>query len=364
MSSKKYWLSLRWISTDGKILLITKFLRTLTFGYLSVSLPFYLGKDVLKLSDFTIGVVLAVALIGGVFFTVLGSLIANRMGRRLTLEFFAIFMLASGVLFISFTNIYIILLAVFIGSIGVNATETGPFVSLESAIMPQTTEDKNRTYAFSLYNLLGYAAASFGSLLGILPSLFNSYLGWSVFNGYQLLFALYGLSGAALAICYVVMSSKSEVERPTLAFFGLKKSRGIVARLSILFSIDAFGGGFVIQAVLSFWFLSKFNTPLSSVSTIFFGSQLITAASFLLAGRLAKKIGLLNTMVFTHIPSNLLLIAVAFSPTFALSGYLIGIASLAAPFVFAGALKTFYDVAIYLSFRKIKPPEEECGKKT
>jgi len=406
------WLSLKWFSLDGKILLITKFLRTLAFGYLSVALPFYLKKDVLHLSDSLVGFILTTALVGGAVFTIVGSLIANKVGRRNSLNLFALLMLTSGILLTASTDFVIIFLAIFIGSIGVNATETGPFASIEQAIMPQTTDDKNRTYAFSIYNLLGYAGASIGSLLGGLPSIFHDYLGFATIDGHRVLFVLYALTGLLLVILYRSLSIKAEVEASGIDRLSLTRSRRTVVKLSVLFSIDAFGGGFVIQSVLSLWFQTKYNTPLSAASTILFIAQLITAASFLIAGRLAKRIGLINTMVFTHLPSNLLLMGVGLAPTFqiavgflfarqtlsqmdvptrqsfmvaiiepeernvatsitnvsrsiaattppSISGYLIDAALLAEPFIFASLFKIAYDASIYVSFRKIKPPEEE-----
>jgi MFS family permease len=215
-----------------------------------------------------------------------------------------------------------------------------------------------------------------------------------------------------MLILYRSLSRKAEVEVPRIGLLGLTKSRQTVAKLSVLFSIDAFGGGFVIQSVLSLWFRTKYGTPLNAASNILFVAQLITAASFLIAGRLAKKIGLLNTMILTHVPSNLLLMGVGLAPTFETSigflfarqtlsqmdvptrqsymlaiiepeernaatsitnvsrtavqsipppiaSYLIGIALFTEPFIFAGAFKIAYDVSIYLSFRKVKPPEEK-----
>jgi MFS family permease len=406
------WLRLRWLSVDGRILLATKLLRTLAFGYLSVALPFYLGIDVLKLPSFMVGVIFSSAILGGVIFTLLASVIANKISRRSSLSLFALLITASGALLLFSTNIVFIFLAVFIGSIGVNATETGPSASIEQAMMPQTTDDNHRTYAFSVYNLLGYAGASFGSLLGGLPSTLHDFLGFAAIDGHRVLFILYALTGLALFVLYRSLSCGAEVQTDKSRVLGITRSKRTIASLSVLFSLDAFGGGFVIQSVLSYWFGTKYNTSLSSASNIFFFAQLITAASFLFAGRLAKKIGLLNTMVFTHLPSNVLLIGVALPPTYwssiaflfarqslsqmdvptrqsymvaiipeeernaatsitnvsrtlasaaspSLSGYLIGATLLAEPFILAGAFKIVYDISIYFSFRNVKPPEEK-----
>ncbi len=405
-------LGLGWLTVDGRILLVTKFLRTLAFGYLSVALPFYLG-DTLRLQGFEIGVTFTTALFGGVALTLIGGWVANKRSRRTSLRLFALLIIVSGALLVISTNLAVIFLAIFIGSIGVNATETGPFASLEQAIIPQTTDADHRTYGFSVYNLLGYAGASFGSLMGGLPQIFQNSFGFNAVNGYRVLFGLYALTGLSMLILYWVLSQKAEVKAMAneTGALGLTKSKRTVAKLSVLFSIDAFGGGFVIQSVISDWFRTTYGTPLSTAGGILFAAQLITAVSFLVAGRLSKKIGLLNTMVLTHVPSNLLLMGVGLAPTFegavaflfarqtlsqmdvptrqsymlaiiepeernaatsitnvsrtaasvappSISGHLIGTAVLAAPFVLAGVFKIVYDVAIYLSFRKIKPPEE------
>lgn len=405
------WFRLRWFSVEGKIILVTKILRTLAFGYLSVALPFYLG-DILGLSEVTRGVIYTTALVGGAAFTLLGGFVANRWGRRNSLSLFALLIIVSGILLTTSTDLVIIFLAVFMGSIGVNATETGPFASIEQAIIPQTTDEKNRTYAFSIYNLLGYAGASFGSLLAGMPTILQNYLGFTALAGYRALFAAYAITGLLMMILYRFLSQKAEIKTNTLGLLGLSKSKRTVAKLSVLFSIDAFGGGFVIQSIISDWFRARYKASLGVAGTILFVSQLITAASFLVAGRLAKKIGLLNTMVLTHIPSNLLLMGVGLAPTFessvfflyarqtlsqmdvptrqsymlaiiepeernaatgitnavrtvsaiappSISGYLIGAMLLSAPFLLGGGFKIVYDISIYFSFRNVKPPEEK-----
>jgi predicted MFS family arabinose efflux permease len=278
--------------------------------------------------------------------------------------------------------------------------------------MPQTTTDERRTYAFSIFNLLGYAGASFGSLLAVIPDLVQEYLNFSLINGHRMLFALFALTGLLLMIVYRSLSHRAEVEVTRISTLGLDKSKRTVAKLSLLFSIDAFGGGFVISLMISLWFKQRYNSSLSAVGAILFVTQIITAASFLLAGPLSRRIGLLNTMVFTHIPSNLLLIGVGLAPTFqtsvaflllrqalsqmdvptrqsymtaiipseernaansitnisrsiaaapppTISGYLIQSTLWAAPFLLGGVFKTAYDISIYLSFRNVKPPEEE-----
>ncbi len=413
-ASRKGKSAFGWLSRDGKILLTTKILRTLSFGYLSVALSYYFGSGVLNLSAFVIGIIGATALLGGAAFTLIGGFASNTLGRRNSLTLFGLLVVVSGTLLVISTSIITVLIAIFIGSIGVNATEIGPFVSVEQAIMPQTVDDNHRTYAFSTYNLLGYAGAAFGSLLSTFPSFSTSVWGLTPIDGYRILFALYAAGGLIQIILYRSLSGRVEVKsnKANSRSFSLKKSRRIVGQISALFAVDAFAGAFVIQLILSQWYQTKFGALLPEAGAIFFFSQLITAASFLVAGRLAKRIGLLNTMVFTHIPSNLLLIGVALAPTFqtsvaflyarqslsqmdvptrqsylvaivdpeernaatsvtnasrtiatvlppSISGYFIGASLFAAPFILAGTLKIAYDLMIFASFRKVKPPEEK-----
>src|SRR3989441_9534737 len=188
----------------------------------------------------------------------------------------------------------------------VGAGEVGPFLSLEQAILPKTSRPDRRTLAFSVYNLVGYGASSAGALLAGLPN----YIGYSpLFLGYM----ISGLFGAAL---YSVLSRNVEPESGAAKRSVLSpRGRPIVAKLSALFAIDSFGGGFIGQSILSYYFYLRFGLDLSTLGAIFFATQLVTALSFLLAERIARRIGLLRTMVFTHVPSNVLLIGVAFAPT-------------------------------------------------
>lgn len=399
-----------WFSSDGKKMLVTKFFRTLAFGYLSVALPFYIEK-ILRYDAFLVGTVSTVALIGGVLFTILSGFIADSYGRKPVLILFGFLIIIAGLTLGISTYLSLIFIAVFIGSIGVNATETGPFVSIEQAMMPQTTSERNRTYAFSVYNFLGYAGASLGALLASLPDLLNSVFRLELIDGYHILFLFYAATGVLLVVLYRSLSPKAEVEVTEKKVLRLQKSGRTVAKLSALFSVDAFGGGFVITTVLTAWFIARFGTPQTAASGVFFVAQLITAASFAIAGWLPKKIGLLNTMVFTHLPSNILLISVGFAPDFttaiallfarqtlsqmdvparqsylaaivppeernaatsitntarsvaaavppAISGYLIAAVSTGAPLFLGGAFKIVYDIAIYASFRRVKAPEE------
>jgi MFS family permease len=397
-----------WIDRDGKTVFLEKIVRTVPYGFLGVLFGVYLAQ--LGFDAFSIGVVLTVTVFSSAFYTFAVSLIADRIGRRKTLIFFAFTDFVAGSLLFLSTDWWAPVLAGIVGNMTVGAGEVGPFLSLEQAMVPETCESRNRTLAFSMYNLAGYAASSVGALLAGLPE----YLG-SGLASYRPLFLLYLASGLVGAILYSSLSGKVEVakglvqkKRNVLS----EHSKPIVYKLSGLFAIDSFGGGFIGQSILSYYFYMRFALQLSTLGEIFFATQIVTAMSFLLAERIARRIGLLRTMVFSHIPSNIFLTSIAFAPTPlsavflllcrhslsqmdvptrqsyvmavvdesdrtaaagftsvsrtmtssispSLAGYIMANIWLAGPLVAAGTLKLAYDVIIYGSFRKIKPPEEK-----
>lgn len=393
------------LEKPGKILLVTKSIRVFAYGFLSIVLPFYLTMD--GYSPETVGIIITIAILSSVFYNIFVSKYADRIGRKRTLQIFSLFMIISAVLFLV-NNLTSIIIAAIFGVISVTGTETGPFLSIEQAAITKFTSEERRTLVFSIYNFLGYGASSLGSLFAGVPSYFlNEIL------SLQTSIVLYGIIGFILFFLYSMLSDSLELNTPNKAEKKISdETKKIIIKLSILFSIDAFGGGFIVQSILSLWFKMHFNMNIGSQSILFFAGGIITAISFFLAERIARKIGLLNTMVFTHIPSNVFLILVAFSPTLYLaiiflllrqslsqmdvptrqsymmaivrpkertavgaitniprsisqaaspylSSYAIGLSLFYAPFLISGTLKIFYDVLIFFTFRKIKPPEEK-----
>ncbi len=396
-----------WIDRDGKTVFLEKTVRTVPYGFLGVIFGVYLAQ--LGFSAFAIGVVLTFTVLSSAFYTFVVSFIADRIGRRRTLIFFALTDFAAGSLLFLSTAWWAPVLAGIVGNMTVGSGEVGPFLSLEQAILPRTCDSKRRTLAFSVYNLVGYGASSLGALIAGL----SQYFGPGV-AGYRPLFLAYMGSGLLGAFLYSTLSKKVELGHLTQ---GKKhaalspKARPIVFKLSALFSIDAFGGGFIGQSILSYYFYTRFALDLSTLGEIFFATQIVTELSFLLAERMARRIGLLRTMVFSHIPSNVFLIAVAFAQTPlsavilllcrhslsqmdvparqsyvmavvdesdrtaaagltsttrtvsssispSIAGYAMGAIWVGAPLVAAGVLKLTYDFLIYATFRKVKPPEE------
>ena len=352
-----------------------------------------------------IGIVLTATVLSSAVYTFIISFVADKIGRRKTLVFFALTDFVAGTLLFVSRDWWAPVLAGIVGNMTVGAGEVGPFLSLETAILPRTCRSDRRTLAFSVYNLVGYGASSAGALLAGLPN----------YIGYSPLFLGYMISGLLGAVLYSGLSGHVEPD-PGLTSRSALSARGrpIVAKLSALFAVDSFGGGFIGQSILSYYFYLRFGLDLATLGAIFFATQLVTALSFLLAERIAQRVGLLRTMVFTHVPSNVLLIGVALAPTAlmavfvllcrqslsqmdvptrqsyvmsivdepdrtaaagltsttrtvsssispSLAGYALANLWLGTPLVAAGAFKLAYDALIYANFRKVRPPEERKG---
>jgi MFS family permease len=416
-----------WLERDGILLLAARTVRMFAYGFLSIILAIYL--KLIGFDGFLIGLILTTTLLNSVIFTLLASFYADRIGRKKFLLVYAALMSVSGFIFAISENYIALITAAFIGTINITGAEAGAFLTIEQAILPQTLKNqRKRNTVFGIYNMAGTFALAAGVLLSGLPVVLQQNLQHfdielDQISSIKILFALYSVLRIALIGIYLSLSPKIEVrnnqdkqtdepKQLTKMFSLTPKSRRIVMRLSGLFAVDSFAGGFMIQSLVSFWFFTRFGADLTTLAYIFSISAVLTAFSYMAAAKIADRIGLINTMVFTHIPANILIIAVAFAPTIsiaaviyllrmalsqmdvptrqsyivavvredertasagitnisrnvtqALSPSLIGILinslSLAAPFVIGGALKIVYDVALFLNFRNIKPPEEE-----
>ena len=407
---------MEWLSKDGKLLLSARIVRALSYGFLSIVLAIYLKS--IGFNEILIGAILSATLVNSVVFTMLASFYADRFGRRKILTLYAVMMAVSGMIFLITDNYLALIIAAFIGTVNVTGAETSAFLSIEQATLPKTVKDiKKRNTAFGFYNMIGMFAMSAGVLLSSFPQILQNHFGFSQIVSFKPLFAIYAIAGIASAIIYYFLSKEIELQTPTkpnsLIHGNLSpKSKKIIWKLSALFSIDSFAGGFVIQSIVSFWFFAKFNVMLTDLALIFSIAGVLTAFSYVLATRLADRIGLINTMVFTHIPANILTVLIAFAPTFPLAlgfylgrmtlsqmdvptrqSYITSVVSeeeriaaagitntsrnvtqaispsiagviiqslwLSAPFVVGGLLKIVYDVGLYINFRKIKPIQEQ-----
>jgi MFS family permease len=402
--------ALAWLDRDGRKLLVCRALRTFGYGYLAVALGLYLQQ--LGLSAFQVGIVLTAAVAGSALMNVLWSLAADRFGRRRTVATMAVLMMAGGLVFAFADQLWLLVLGAFTGTISASSAEVGPFVTVEQAILPQTAPDERRTWLFSIYDTLGNLAGAAGALFTGVVALFAR-LGLSGASSYRPLFVIYAAIGLLNLLLILNLSAGVESARVEGArrFVGLHRSRGTVARLSALFALDAFGGGFVLQSIVAYWFHLRWGLSPAALGLVFFWVGVLSGLSLLAAGWMAERFGLLNTMVFTHLPSNLLLILVPLAPaawlavflflarmsvsqmdvptrksyTMAIvdpdertaaagitnvartaagavapvfSGAAVGFGALGLPFFAAGALKIAYDGLIYSAFRNVRPPEE------
>ncbi len=402
---------LAWLSRDGKLLLAANIARMFGFGFVSIILAIYLksaGYDALSS-----GIIITATLVSSSFFTFFASLYADRIGRRKILMLFSGLMVIAGLIFALTTDYYLLLVAALIGLINATGVNFGPFISIEQAILPQTSSDKKRNYTFALYQTTGTFAMAAGTLFAKIPEILQQQYGFDIISSFKPLFFVYMLIGLVTIAIYYSLSKLSEVkieDNRKKVVLSLE-TKSIVRKLSLLFGMDSFAGGFVIPTWVAFWFFTRFDAPLGEVSEIMFYAIMLTAISYLVAAKLAGRIGLVNTMVFTHIPSNIMLILLAIAPTLQIAiivylirmslsqmdvptrqsyvvaivrpeertavagitnlsrnipfsvsptlvGYSFQFVSLAFPFFFAGALKTAYDLLLYKTFRKIKPPEE------
>ncbi len=392
-------------------------MRLFAYGLASVVLALHLSAT--GLDERRIGLLLTLTLLGDVALSLVVTTRADRAGRRRMLVLGAVLMLAAGAAFATTTSFAALAVAATVGVLSPSGNEVGPFLPIEQAALVQELPPERRTAAFAWYQLTGAVATAAGALAGgaLAEGLQRS--GVAVLRSYQLVFAGYAAMGVALALLFARLSRGVEprgVEprgaEPRTRFLGLHRSRGVVLRLAALFTVDAFAGGFVVQSFVAWWFHERFGAGPALLGAIFFGGNLLAGVSALSAAALARRIGLVNTMVLTHLPSNALLALVPLMPSLPLAiavlllrfsisqmdvptrqsytmavvdpdersaaagvtgiarsvgaavaplaaGPLYASAALASvPFLIAGGLKALYDLALWRSFRSVRPPEE------
>jgi MFS family permease len=313
---------------DAMRIIAARGLRQFAYGMMGVTLAVALTSS--GFSPVEIGALITIAAAGDFCATYIIGITADHWGRRRTLCVLAIIMAITGAIF-SVTRFYPALaVAAFFGVLGSTNSETAAFLPIEQAMLPQTSPAARHTALFARYNLVASLAGALGALAAALPDLLAR-VGVARPLGLDLIFWLY--SACALAVAWLVTRLSKHAERPATAPITssapgwrqrllppLGGSRGIVLRLAGLFSVDALAGGLVTQSLLALYFHLRFGASLSLLGALFFGASVLSALSFLAAVPLARRFGLLNTMVFTHLPSNFLLILVAFMPTLPLAG--------------------------------------------
>ena len=401
---------------DIALLFTARCIRMFGYGLLAVVVVLYL--DAVGLSGAQIGLLLTLTLLGDAAISLWLTTHADRLGRRRVLLVGAVLLLAGGLAFAATPVFAVLLVAATIGVISPSGNEVGPFLAVEQASLTQLVDPARRTHLFTRYQLAGSLATAFGALAaGAVVQLAAGRV-LEPADAYRAVIVGYALVGVALAVVFwrvspAVEVPPAEVVDPTIRTrLGLHQSQGVVMRLAALFALDAFAGGFVMQSFIAFWFSERFGVDPAVLGVILFGANILAAISALAAGPLAARFGLVRTMVFTHLPSNVLLILVPLMPTLPLAvlallvrfsisqmdvptrqsytmaivapdersaaagvtgiarslgvaaspliaaPLLIGSAYIGAPFVIAGSLKIVYDLLLYRRFQAVRPPEE------
>jgi MFS family permease len=405
---------------DIALLFATRILRMFGYGFLAVVLVLYLAS--IGLSGAETGLLLGLTLLGDAAVSLWLTTHADRIGRRRVLIAGAMLMLAAGVAFTATSVFPVLLVAATLGVISPSGNEVGPFLAVEQASLSQLVPGRQRTQLFAWYQLAGSFATAAGTLAGGGLTQAAISEGSQPAEAYRYVIVGYALVGLVLGGLFLLVSpsveaARSDVRDETIrARLGLHRSGGVVLRLSLLFALDAFAGGFALQSFIAFWFHERFGVDPAVLGAVLAGANILAGFSALAAGRLATRFGLVNTMVFTHLPSNVLLALVPLMPTlplavtallarFAISqmdvptrqsytmaivapdersaaagvtgiarslgvavapliaGPLFATAALAsAPFLIAGGLKVVYDLLLYRSFRRLRPPEEAASR--
>ncbi|MDR7575273.1 MAG: MFS transporter [Armatimonadota bacterium] len=301
------------MTSDAGLLFAARALRMFAYGFLSVVLALYLSD--LGLTPAQVGGLFTAALLGGAVTTGAVGTLAGRWGRRGVLRRFALLMAVSGAVYALGAPPWLLLLAALAGTISPSGYEVGPFFPLEQAALPEVSRGAPEVGLFAWYNLVGTVAVALGALAaGAVPSVL-ALLGVPDAGAQRGLVWAFAATGLVLAALYGRLSDRVEAPVAGGGGGGLRRSRRIVLRLTGLFGLDALAGGLVVQSLVAFWFHQRFGVDLAELGPLFFGTNLLSALSYLAAARLSRRIGLLNTMVFTHLPSNVLLALVPLMPT-------------------------------------------------
>jgi MFS family permease len=411
--------ALRTLTRDGWLLFFTRFMRLFAYGSLSVVLVFYLIG--LGLSESQTGLLLTLTLAGDTIVSLYLTTRADRIGRRRMLIIGAILMAGAGLAFACTSNFLLLILAGTIGVISPSGNEVGPFLSIEQAALSHVVPGRTRTEVFAWYTLAGSLATALGALCGGTLTHALQKTAMRPVVSYRVVVILYAALGAMLAFAFTRLSPAAEVHSPGEAsaspgtlkkFLGIGRSRHVVAKLASLFALDSFAGGFVVQSFAAYWFYLRFGVNPGTLGVIFFWANIFAGISALLASRLASRFGLINTMVVTHLPSNILLILVPLMPNLSLAvlvllvrfsisqmdvptrqsytmavvsaeersaaagitgvarttgaaisplfvGFMFARPSLInAPFFIAGTLKIIYDLLLYRQFAALRLPED------
>ncbi|HTY68084.1 MAG TPA: MFS transporter [Alphaproteobacteria bacterium] len=394
-------------TADARRLVIARGLRAIGDGFVSILMPAYLLA--LGQGPFEVGVLTTATLIGSAALTLMTGWITARFGHRRPLLWAAGLMIFTGLGFAGFRAFWPLLVVAFIGTLNPSAGDVSVFYPLEQSLLARSVAPRERTQLFAEYSLAGALMGALGTLLAAVPDLASARLGLSPLTAMQAMFLLYAATGVIASFLYRDLAKDHGEHREAVQPLG--RSRGVVYRLTALFTVDSFGGGFLVQSILVLWLFQRFQMPVTEAASLFFWAGTLTATSYLAAAPLARRIGLIRTMVFTHLPSSLCVIAIPFvsdlrvviglllvrallsqmdvparssyvmavvseaerpaaasltavprslasavSPVIA--GYLITLTTFGWPLLFGGVLKAGYDLALLRMFSRVRPPEE------
>ena len=398
---------------NARRVLIARALRAVADGYVSILLPAYLLA--LGLDAFQVGVVSTATLMGSAGLTLLAGLITNRFGHRRPLIAAGLLMAVTGLGFAGLQAFWPLLVVAFVGTVNPSTGDVSVFLPLEQSLLARSVADRDRTALFVRYSLAGSLMGALGALLAAVPDLVTRYIGVAPLQAMQGMFLLYATIGLAAAAIYGRIG-EPRPDRDDARQAPLGPSKGIVYRLTALFAVDAFGGGLLVQSIVALWLFQVFGISAASVANLFFWTGILSAASFLAAGPIARRIGLVRTMVFTHLPSSFCLLAIPFAHDLGLviallllrsllsqmdvptrtsyvmavvtpperpaaasltsvprslsaavgpvvSGALIGLSAFGWPFLIGGLVKIGYDLALLAMFSRVQPPEERPVQK-
>ncbi|HLZ66182.1 MAG TPA: MFS transporter [Aliidongia sp.] len=409
MTGEEWWRPIpAGLPRDALWILAGRSVRSFADGFVALLLPIYLLE--LGFDAFAIGTIVTSTLIGSALLTLWAGLIAHRHSRRRMLRAACLLMAATGTGFVLARDYWPIVIVAFVGTLNPTAGDVSLFLPLEHTALSQTIDPRRRTALFARYSLIGTLAGALGALAAPLPDLATAWSGLPRLVGLQLMFGLYGVLGVAALFLYRPLSTAVEAAAgPPPAPLG--PSKRIVYGLMALFCIDAFGGGFVVQSLLALWLFQRFGISIATAAAILFWTGLCSAVSYLAAVPISERFGLVNTMVFTHLPANICLMLVPFAPNLPiaiglllvrsalsqmdvptrtsyvmavvtpaerpaaasftavprslaaavsplLAGYLLALTSFGWPLLAGGLLKAGYDLLLLMKFRKVRPPEE------
>jgi len=401
---------LGWLSRDGKLLLLARPLQSFGTSFVNVTIAIFF--TIMGLPLWQVGVVLSGGLLVSTFFNLITGFLADRFGRRRSLVIFGLLNTLSGLVFAFVSDVAILVAFSVLSALGYRG-EFGPYQMLERVILAQCCPAEKRTRAFAFRSTLDQIAAAGGSISAGMIVFLQQWFAFTQIESYRFLFGLFAFLNVVVTVLYSQLSGGAEVKLASntrTAPLSPETSRNVL-RISLLFSLDAFGGGFITNSLTAYWFFARFGLNLDVIGVIFSASAILSAASFILAARISERIGLINTMVYSHIPSNLMTMAIPYMPTLPMSttvylsrallsqmdvptrqsytmaivkpeersraegminlprsltlavspgiaGAVMEFVGMSFPFLIAGGLKSAYDLMLYFTFRKVKPMEE------